>query len=189
MLKDIFKLPCNHHRYAQNLSCRLSVQINFWTLLLREYCFHYISLYWPLTCLEIVNNCQIGCKTYLLFASKRKEVTKKTLLILSFQNSRYYQEPPANICGLINDSIATYVFVFICSILLRLRFYLKVLRQTRWFSFFVSFLSILINPFRFESTHQLMVHIDFFFPCLLEDKTQRSQCDAIPFYRRIVWSF
>ena len=67
-----------------------------------------------LICLEIAKNCHNDSKTYLLFAYKQ-----------STQNSRCYKEPPANICRLISNSIATSVFVFICSILLRLSFYLK----------------------------------------------------------------
>ena len=63
------------HRYARNLSRRLSVRINFSTLLL------FID---PLTCLEIEKDSQIDVKTYLLFASKRKEIAKKNILNFKF---------------------------------------------------------------------------------------------------------
>ena len=62
----------------------------------------------------IEKSCHNNSKTYLLFAYKQ-----------SSQNSRCYKQPPANICRLISNSIATSVFVFICSILLRLSFSLK----------------------------------------------------------------
>ena len=88
------------------------------------YCsFHFIN---PSTCLEIAKSCHNDSKTYLLFAYKQ-----------STQNSRCYKEPPANICRLISNSIATSVFVFICSILLELSFSLKSVKANSSFLYFV----------------------------------------------------
>ena len=75
---------------------------------------------------------------------------EKKYLILSSQNSLCYQGPPANICGLINDFIASSTFVFIRSIPLWLTFYLKLLRHTRCLFNFQVYRPL---HFRFISTH------------------------------------
>ena len=82
------------------------------------------------------------------------------LHFISSQNFRCYQEPPANISRVINNSKATSVSLFICIILLRLRFYLKSVTTNSMLFVVCLFSRILIIHFRFESTHQRMINMD-----------------------------
>ena len=69
------------HRYARNLSHRLSVLINFRHFCYETNAFNTFLFIDPLTFLEIKKDHQIDSKTYLLFASKRKEITRRKILV------------------------------------------------------------------------------------------------------------
>ena len=91
-----------------------------------------------------------------------------------------------------NNFLATSVFVFICSILLRLRFYLKNVKANSLL--FVNFQVYRLIHFRFVSTHQLMIPIDFFSllntsSCLFFFLRRKRDALNMTLYRFIMRSF
>ena len=75
-------------------------------------------------------------KNLSITASRPKAITRKNILklkLIKFPVRLYHVRSPENICGLINSLRDTSVFVFICSILLRINFYPKRVREGTFF--------------------------------------------------------
>ena len=56
-------------------------------------------------------------KNLFVIASKRKVISRKSMLnfkLIKFPLSLYYEKSPGNICGLINNFIATSVLLAVC---------------------------------------------------------------------------